>query len=77
MLLSSSCSIFRLTPTNLDGDDVGDLDDDLVALTSGGVVRDDTTSGVLPRLPIPVSFLSRVTKLFAAVASARHVAWYT
>lgn len=75
--MNASCSIFRLTPTNLDGDDVGDLDGDLAALTSGGVVRDVTTSGVLPRLPIPVSVLSRVTILFAATASARHVAWYT
>lgn len=71
MSAGPSCSILRLTPAAiLDDDDVGDLEGDLVALTSGGVERDDTTSGVLPRLPIPVSFLNRDTRLFAAAASA-------
>jgi hypothetical protein len=72
----SSGSTFRLTPASLDGDNDGDLDGECVALITGGVERDETTSGVDARLPVPNSDLSRMTRLFAEVmASAWHVAW--
>jgi hypothetical protein len=67
----SSCSTLRLTPTSLEGDDDGDLERERVTLTTGGVDREEITSGVDARLPVPNSDLSRVTKLLAdAVASA-------
>jgi len=69
-----SCSTFLLVPTSLGGDDSGDLEGE--RLTNGGVKREEVTSGVDARLPVPNSDLSRVTKLLAdVVASLWQVAW--
>lgn len=57
-------------PASFEGDDDGDLEGDLAALTNGGVERDEIASGVVPRLPVPISPLSRCTRLLVEAAAS-------
>ena len=67
-IIVGSCSNFLLVPISLGGDDSGDLEGE--RLTNGGVKREEFTSGVDARLPVPNSDLSRVTKLLADVVAS-------